>query len=216
MSSPLVPAYAEPPPVTEEAGLGERADELLRDYSADDLEALNRLELTAMGVDEALREAFLENPAYTPGDGTRLVDALAGLEGTEDRDAFLGRAAEASSGEEARSYQRMAELMRGYHQQVGSLERFVTVGGRVAARAEDGTVVVPMTADHALWTPGVAAFAESVARAAGSDPDLAKTRVLVSGSVSERTREELRRRGIDVTEGAGELADEPAESGGAR
>jgi hypothetical protein len=61
---------------------------------------------------------------------------------------------------------------------------------------------VPVVADHALWTERVAHFTESMAAAAGADPEVARTRFLVSGSVSPRTRDELRQRGIELTEDA--------------
>jgi len=206
MHSPFVPAE-EPG----EDAASERAAGLLRDYSAEDLELLNRLELAAMGVDEALRERFLEHPRYTPGEAARLVDALAELESTEDRDAFIAAAAAATTAQEARGFQRLAELMRRYHDETGDLHRFVAVEGRIAATTADGTLLVPVVADHAVWSAPVAAFAESVARAAGSDPELGKARVLVSGTLSERAREEMQSLGLDVTERALEAASPPSE-----
>lgn len=179
-----------------------RAGELVRDYSADDLERLARIELAVMGVDEQLREQFLDNPWYSPRDGTELVDALSALDGTEGRSTFIEAAVKAGSPEEAHSYQRMAELMRRYAHRVGSLQRFTRVGSRVAAYAEDGTLIVPVEADHALWTPDIAAFATAIARAAGQDPEVARTRLLVSGKLSRRARQEIEGLGIDVTEEA--------------
>jgi hypothetical protein len=49
-----------------------------------------------------------------------------------------------------------------------------------------------------------------VARATGSDPGLGRARVLVSGTLSERAREEMQGLGIDVTERALEAAAEGA------
>jgi hypothetical protein len=101
--------------------------------------------------------------------------------------------------------------MRRYHDQTGDLHRFVSVEGRIAATTVDGTLLVPVVADHAVWNAQVAAFAESVARAAGSDPELGKARVLVSGTLSERAREEMQGLGLDVIERALEAASPPSE-----
>ncbi len=180
----------------------QRVDELLRDWSADDLEALNRIELAAMGVGKSLREEFLKHPSYSPSTGTVLVEALSSLEDTEDREAFIEAAVEADSVDDALAFQRMAELIRGYGESGGSIEKITTVDGRVAAVAADGTLVVPVLADHAVWTERVARFTESMARAVGDDPSVARTRFLVSGSVSSRARSEIQERGIEVTEGA--------------
>ncbi len=187
----------------EAAAGSSRVETLLRDWSAQDLEALNRLELVAMGVDETLREAFLKHPSYSPSVGTGLVEALSALEGTEDRGAFIAAAVEADSREDAAAFERMAQLIRGYGDESGGVQRITTVDGRIAAFAADGTLVVPVLADHALWTERVAHFTESMAQAVGSDPGVARTRFLVSGRVSPRTRSELEERGIELTEGAG-------------
>ena len=71
-------------------------------------------------------------------------------------------------------------------------------------------LLVPVVADHAVWNAPVAAFAESVARATGSDPGLGRARVLVSGTLSERAREEMHGLAIDVTERALEAAGDPS------
>lgn len=184
------------------AARSERAGEMLRDYSAEDLERLNRIELAVMGVPEPLREQFIANPAYSPSHETVLVEALAALEGTEDRVAFIEAAVAAQSGDEAQDYQRMAELMRRYADRAGGLERIERVEGGVAARAQDGTLVVPVRADHALWTQRMASLAESVAREMGGDRDAARARIVFSGSVSPMAREHLENLGMSVAEDA--------------
>lgn len=207
MRSPFLPSVAEAE--AEREAPSERAAALVRDYPPEDLERLNRLELAAMGVDEAARERFLEHPAYSPDEATRLVDALAGLEATEDRAAFIAAAAAAPDADQAHRYERIAELMRRYQDETGDLRRFVAVDGRIAATTADGTLLVPVVADHAVWDAPVAAFAEAVARAAGGDPGVAKARVLVSGSLSERARQEMQGLGIDVREHALDAGDPP-------
>ena len=204
------------PGTAEHGSASGRAGELLRDYDAEDLRRLNRLELTAMGVTEDLREEFLKHPSYSPSEGTQLVDALSSLEGIEDRAEFIRAAVGATSSDEAQRFEQIAALMRRYNESTGGIERFVTIGGRVAGYAPDGTLVVPLVADHAAWTPAVASFAESIARAVGEDPAFAegRTRFILPGTLSARARSELERRGIDVTEQADtpapELEAEPA------
>lgn len=177
-----------------------RSEELLRDYSAEDLRRLHNIELAVMGVDEMLREEFLANPHYTSSHGVRLLDSLSALEDTSDRQAFIAAASAASSPEEARDFGRLAELLRQYGENTGSLERLVTVGGRVAATTGDGTLLVPVLGEHSAWTQSVASFAESLALAAGEDPEVTRTRLLFSGSLSERARQEMESLGLSVAE----------------
>lgn len=179
-----------------------RVLKLLEDYSSEDLERLNRLELVAMGVPEELREQFIDNPSYSPRRETALIDALTELEGTDDRVSFIQAAVDADSEEAAESFQKVAEMLRRYSDDGGGLAKLLQVDGQVAAYTRDGTLVVPVMADHAVWTERVEGFAESIAKAAGESPEAARARLLVSGSVSSRALDEMRERGIDVTEEA--------------
>ena len=181
-------------------GTGAPASARVRDYSADDLDRLNRIELAVMGVPEPLREEFLDNPAFSPSESTVLVESLAALEGTEDRAAFIEAAVGAQSEQEARSYQRMAEIMRQFGESEGGLQRIVNVDGQLAARAADGTLIVPVRSDHAVWTKQVEGFAESMARAAGRDPEVMKARIVFSGTLSPTARQRMEGLGLAVTE----------------
>ncbi len=129
-----------------------------------------------------------------------LVESLAALEGTEDRAAFIEAAVGAQSQEEAHSYQRMAEIMRQFGESEGGLERIVNVDGQLAARAADGTLVVPVRSDHAVWSKQVEGFAESMARAAGRDPEVMKARIVFSGTLSPTARQRMEGLGLAVME----------------
>lgn len=177
-----------------------RLDGMLRDYSAEDLEKFNRIELAVMGVPEELREAFIRHPSYSMSQETVLVEALAALEGTDERAAFIEAAVEADSEDDAHTYRSMAQMMRSYALRTSGLECIVRVEGGVAARTESGELVVPVRADHALWTRRVAAFAEAIAGEAGGDPEVARTRIVFSGSVSSTAREGIERLGLVVGE----------------
>jgi hypothetical protein len=185
---------------SEAAPANARLDGMLRDYSAEDLEKFNRIELAVMGVPEALREAFIRNPSYSASQETVLVEALAALEGTEERAAFIEAAVAAESEDEARGYRSMAQMMRNYAGGAEGLDRIVRVEGGIAARTTSGELVVPVRADHALWTQRVEAFAESIARESGGDPEVARARIVFSGSVSPSAREGLERLGLAVGE----------------
>ncbi|HEY5656799.1 MAG TPA: hypothetical protein VIY27_03330, partial [Myxococcota bacterium] len=164
------------------------------------------------GVPEDLREAFIQNPSYSTSQETVLVEALAALEGTDERTAFIEAAAEADSEDEAHTYRSMAQMMRGMAGRTGGIERIVRVQGGVAARTESGELIVPVRADHALWTQRVAAFAEAIAREAGGDPGAARARIVFSGSVSPAAREGLESLGLAVGEAG---LEDPAPPGGA-
>jgi hypothetical protein len=187
-----------PPEAASDESSNPRLHRILDEYSDEDKERLNRIELAVMGVPEALREKFIANPAYTSQHRTILVESLAAMEGTRDRATFIAAAMGADEETEAQAFQRMAELMRSYGDREGGLDRIVEVDGQLAARGADGSLVVPVLADHALWTRQVAHFAEAIAEATGDDAEASKARLIFSGTLSERARNEIEDLGIGV------------------
>jgi hypothetical protein len=193
-------ADTSPPDAASDETSNPRLHEILDEYSDDDKERLNRIELAVMGVPEELREDFIAHPSYTAQHRTILVESLAAMEGTQDRATFIAAAMGAEEETDAQSFQRMAELMRSYGDREGGLDRIVEVDGQLAARGADGALVVPVLADHALWTKQVAGFAEAIADATGEDSEAAKARLVFSGTLSERARSEIEALGIGVRE----------------
>jgi hypothetical protein len=189
-----------PPAAASDEETNPRLHEILEGYSDEDKERLNRIELAVMGVPEGLREEFIAHPSYTPRHRTILVESLAALEGTRDRATFIEAAMGAREETDAQAFQRMAELMRSYGDREGGLDRIVEVDGQLAAHGADGALVVPVLADHALWTKEVASFAEAIAGSAGADAGSVKARLVFSGTLSDRARDEIEGLGIGVTD----------------
>jgi len=128
------------------------------------------------------------------------VAALAGLDPTDGRAVFVETALGAASEEDAHRYQRTAELLRAYHERVAPLVDVAGSGQRMVGTTRDGHRVVPLVADHVVWTRSVQALAKSLAaHAAGGAPD---TELLVTGTLSPRARRELESLGLAVSERA--------------
>ncbi len=190
----------------EEAGPPEdRLAELLREYSPEDLRRINRIELAVMGVPDSLREEFLGHPWYSPRHETVLVEALAQMDPARDRNALVREALRARSEDDAFFYQRSVEMLRGYHRHA-PLERVIAVQGALAGVGSDGVLVVALPVDHALWSPPTASLVRTLS--IGSKAYGAKrVELWVGGSVSKRTRAELERARIGLTERAFERID---------
>ena len=67
------------------------------DYSPEDLRRLNRIELAVMGIPEPLSDELIGHPWYSPRHATALVEALAALDLTQNRSAFIEAAVSAKS-----------------------------------------------------------------------------------------------------------------------
>jgi hypothetical protein len=180
----------------------ERLQALLRRYSPEDLDRLNRIELTVMGVPSELRERFIANPWYSPRYETMVVQNLAALDLARDRRSFIEVATTAGSENDAHFYQRTAELMRRYNDAAGRIDAVADIDGTLVGHAADGTLVVPLAADHAVWSRDTAAFTDSFTSAAPAELEGRKTELLVSGTLSPKARAEIEARGVAVVENA--------------
>ncbi len=204
----LVPFAKDPrqgPPTTagQPPQAGARAEEILRDYTPEDLRRLNRIELAVMGIPEETSRAFIAHPWYSPRHQSLLVAHLAALDLVESRAALIDAAVSATSEEDALLYARTAELMRAYHENVAPLERFAVLDNKVIGLTEDGRVVAPLALDYAVWTRPVHVFTNTLRRSTVSDRRrVTKREILVTGSFSPKARAMIEKRGIVVTEQA--------------
>jgi len=209
------PENAEIDPGAQNSEIGpadERLREILRSYAPEDLRRLDRIELAVMGVPADLAEAFLSHPWYSPRHATILIESLAALDLVEDRTSFVETALAAGSEADARFYQRASQLLRAYHESERPLERLVARQHTVMGLTAGSQLVVPLILDRAVWSRPVAGFAARVGAARG-ELGARGVRLLVSGTLSERARRELGRRGLEVTEHAFEaLAPRAAEA----
>jgi hypothetical protein len=186
-----------------EAAISEsRLQKILREYSPEDLDRLNRIELAVMGVPKPLSEKFIEHPWYSPRYETTLVEHLSALDLAQDRRAFIEIALTADSESDAHFYQRSAELMRRYNDDVGHIDKIINVAGTVTGYAADGTLVVPFAADHAVWSASTATFADSFTQAVPEDVEVRRTELLLSGTLSPKARANFESRGVEVTDRA--------------
>ena len=64
--------------------------------------------------------------------------------------------------------------------------------------AKDGTIIVALQWDDAVWTAGAASFTDDVQKLAGKSGQSAHISIDLSGQVSPRLREELEKRGITL------------------
>lgn len=213
LPSMFVPFTERPPAADDdpaELSAEDRLRETLRQYSPEDLARLNRIELAVMGVPKPLCDEFIHHPWYSPRHETALVGSLSALDLAEDRRAFIEVAVTADSEDDARFYQRTAELMRRYNDNVARIDKIVAVEGTLTGYAAEGTLVVPFAADHAVWSQSTAAFAESITEALPDDIEVQKTKLLLSGTLSPRARAKIEDLGVEVVDRAFDRLEAPS------
>ncbi len=183
-------------------GEGDRLSEILREYPPEDLRRLNRIELAVMGVSEPLALQFIGHAWYSPRNQTVLVAALAGMDLAANRVAFIESAITAESEIDAQMFTQTARLMRDYSDRASGIRAIVSVDGRLMGYTEDQTLVLPLAADYAVWNQRMATLAGLAERPLPDRQPVAKTVLLVAGTLSEMARSRLHARGIETSEHA--------------
>ncbi len=181
-----------------------RMNEVVRDYAPEDLRKLNRKKLQKMVSREILIKKFLEHPYYSPRHETILVEALYGMEGTRDIDKFIYRANTAASIEDAFLFQRIAELLREYHENITPLRKIVIgpTRGMPMAVTKDNKLVMALLVDYGVWSRSAAEWITQLARANKRVDPNRKIELWITGTLSDVAKEELEFLDISVTEKA--------------
>jgi hypothetical protein len=166
-------------------------DEQVRDNSPDDLRAMDRAKLLNMGISEEDIHRFFLNGHYSPRHETIITAALDELTGVDDRQAFLAVAEEANSEELVLFYQHVVEMMRGYHVNIGAVDRLLVLPRVPALYTKSKRLVVMLPVDYLFWTSRVASVAQALTRHVPSRPRIVQRELWIAGNVSPRARQEL-------------------------
>ena len=175
-------------------GVNETLQNTLINSTPEDLRLINRKKLLALGVNRALADEFLMHPWFSPWHETITTDALAriGVNPT----AFLENAVKALTPEDAFFFQRIAQILARYHTEAAPLRAIRFERGIVCALDRDGTLVVPVSLDYAIWAERTARRAEEFTALAKSGGDIKGLALWTDGQISERLTAELQQRHI--------------------
>ncbi len=164
-----------------------------------DMRRANREKLIRMGAGSDLAAMFFNNTVFTPVEQTILVNALDSMQRTENRMAFVSFVLYTNTPDTAFFRQRMAEMYADYHARVERIGRFVPVGQFIAAQTISGKFLLCFPLDYLVWTSPCASVASVLGQAASASSMRGKE-MRVSGFVSPRTRQELKKAGFTLVE----------------
>lgn len=166
----------------------------------DQLQTLNENRLTAMGVKPEDSVAFRLNKAYTLAVQTRLVASLDALEGATGRPEFVAQAATASEEVDARFFQESAYMAELFHKTESPVVGLVpdATGACVLAKGDRLACLYPV--DYVVWTQNVEGYAERGTRIAKDYYPDAKRELWLTGTATERSKQEFGKRGWTVHE----------------
>ena len=176
--------------------------ELLRDHGPEELRRLNRDKLEAMDIDDSLVEAFLKHPWYSPRHETVLVQALSEMDTVNNRKTFFEVATSAEFEEDALFFQRMAEMLLSYHQNVKPLDQLVAIEDRLLmGMTRDHTLVGMLPIGYLPWKAELAEAVETVTNWK-SDRHVENVELWIAGKLTPRAYRELLAKGVTVRQEA--------------
>jgi len=153
---------------------------------------MSREKLSSVGISKELIDLFIGNTVYSPTEQTRLVNALASMQGVKNLSAFLKVAVRTDSQDVARFRQRQAQLYAAYHRSVKPLVQFDPISNVAAGRTADGTAVIVAPVDYVVWT-------QTLSRVFSAAKTQATKRELwITGGISDRARAEVEKRGWKI------------------
>jgi hypothetical protein len=176
--------------------VNQNLQQTLVNSTPDDLRILNRKKLFALGVTREDADEFLMHPWYSPWHETIITDALAtiGVDPTQ----FLAAATRALTEQDANYFQSLAQVLARYHKTKTPLSSIRLESGRVCAMDSQGTLVIPLSCDYAIWSEHAAARVEAFIQLPQSRSEIKGLALWVDGKVSERAAQELKNRKIDL------------------
>ena len=179
-------------------------NQIMLDNAPEDLRRLNREKLLQMGVEESVIEEFLRNPNFTPRHETILVHALAEMEGVRNRDQFIKQAYFAETELDASTFQRIAEMIHGYHTQVGPISEIIPVRRVAVGYTKDQTLVIALPTDYIYWTKRSDLGLDAVMRLQATERPVKRVELWVTGKISDKAKKEFEAKGLVVKEQIGD------------
>jgi hypothetical protein len=172
--------------------------EALRDKSPTELRLMNLELLTNhMGIDRAVAVAFLNNNAISPSTQTLLVSALAQLGNIPGQADFIIQATASQDEHDAIAFQQSVQIMANLNKST-PVVRITRLNGLTVCQTKDGTVVVPIQWDYAVWTPMTEQFITALKDRKFTPPATGYA-VILTGAASPMTAQALAQRGVNVT-----------------
>ena len=176
---------------------------LLRDSAPEDLRRLNREKLEKMEFDQALIDKFLSHNWYSPRHETFFVEALAEMKEVKGRGEFMEVALGATFEEDVLFFERLAEMMAAYHQNIKPLSEIVTIQNRlVMGYTTDHNLVAMLPVSRLPWRKEVAEATDIVTNWKSVEHPVRQIELWISGKLTSQATRQLSARGIEIHEQA--------------
>ena len=179
--------------------VNQNLQQTLVNSTPEDLRIINRKKLFALGVTRENADEFLMHPWYSPWHETIITDALATI--GRDPTQFLERACRALTEQDANYFQSLAQVLARYHKTKTPLSSIRSESGRVCAMDSNGTLVIPLSCDYAIWSENAAGRVTDFSQLQQTRSEIKGLALWVDGKVSDRAAQELKSQNVDLAVG---------------
>jgi len=126
------------------------------------------------------------------------------MPGTKGKDGFMREALSAVDEESAGFFMHVAQILKGYHAKVAPIQDITARGPLVFGKASNGTCIIPLPIDRALWTEHAAHFVPGAVQShKAANPDVKHYELWVTGTASKTAQERAAKNGAKTLEGVG-------------
>ncbi|MBE7466259.1 MAG: hypothetical protein HS116_22520 [Planctomycetes bacterium] len=177
--------------------LRESVEDDLAQKPPGELHALNNDKLKKLGIHESAREAFLNNPSYSPRHKTVICANLDAMRDVDGKENFLLTTVMDDSEDDAFFAERQSDMILYYHKKVSRFERIERTERVPICLTKEGVMVVLAPLDLVVLyerSQGVLDALTEIAR----DIQARKVRIVVSGQATDACRKKLAESGIDL------------------
>lgn len=171
----------------------------LRDRAPEEIRMEVRRQLTAQGVSPELARQFVAHPWYSPTRLLVIAESLSSLTGVKSPQSLIEAAIQADEPDETYLFGRLATMLAVYSKVEAPITELLAPDGLVMARAGSGELVVPLYLDWANWTEPMSLLLAAIEERVPAD--VTRKRLVVSGGLSELTRQKVLAQGWEIIEG---------------
>jgi hypothetical protein len=169
------------------AGIASKTLTVVWTMSPEEVRAANERRLASLAPGASAEEirVFLRNPAFTPTTQTLFVDQLESPPVQRGRDNLVRLASEMENRDQARFLVAAIGMLTAYHQRVVPLSSVESRGRLAVGLSSAGSVILAVPVDCLAWTDRLMEFGRR------SDLRASRREILITGSATSRTRQEL-------------------------
>ncbi len=166
---------------------------LLKSKGVDELQKINRALFVKMKINDSIINNFLNHPAFSPRNKTRIAHYLDALSGVRNRSAFIEAASNIQNTVMALAFEESAMMLNYYHKNISGLEK-LNVGSEVLeAVSKAGHMLYFAPVDMIYWSEETEELFNALGTRA-QESGFTVMELITAGRITAEASKELKKR----------------------